>query len=226
MVSNYADVIVIRHYLEGAARYASEVTPTPVVNAGDGANQHPSQTMLDLYSIKKTQGTLENLHIYLIGDLKYGRTVHSLLMAMRHFNPVFHFVAPAELAMPDEYKLYCRAHGIRFVEDSRFDEESIAEADILYMTRVQRERFSDLMEYERVKDTYILRASMLGKAKPNMKILHPLPRVNEIAYDVDDDPHAYYFDQARNGLYAREAIICDVLGITLADVKSDQTIIR
>lgn len=226
MVSNYADVIVMRHYLEGAARYASEVTPTPVVNAGDGANQHPSQTMLDLYSIKKTQGTLENLHIYLIGDLKYGRTVHSLLMAMRHFNPVFHFVAPAELAMPDEYKLYCRAHGIRFVEDSRFDEESIAEADILYMTRVQRERFSDLMEYERVKDTYILRASMLGKAKSNMKILHPLPRVNEIAYDVDDDPHAYYFDQARNGLYAREAIICDVLGITLADVKSDQTIIR
>ncbi len=226
MVSNYADVIVMRHYLEGAARYASEVTPTPVVNAGDGANQHPSQTMLDLYSIKKTQGTLENLHIYLIGDLKYGRTVHSLLMAMRHFNPVFHFVAPTELAMPDEYKLYCRAHGIRFVEDSRFDEESIAEADILYMTRVQRERFSDLMEYERVKDTYILRASMLGKAKPNMKILHPLPRVNEIAYDVDDDPHAYYFDQARNGLYAREAIICDVLGITLADVKSDQTIIR
>lgn len=226
MVSNYADVIVMRHYLEGAARYASEVTPTPVVNAGDGANQHPSQTMLDLYSFKKTQGTLENLHIYLIGDLKYGRTVHSLLMAMRHFNPVFHFVAPAELAMPDEYKLYCRAHGIRFVEDSRFDEESIAEADILYMTRVQRERFSDLMEYERVKDTYILRASMLGKAKPNMKILHPLPRVNEIAYDVDDDPHAYYFDQARNGLYAREAIICDVLGITLADVKSDQTIIR
>lgn len=226
MVSNYADVIVMRHYLEGAARYASEVTPTPVVNAGDGANQHPSQTMLDLYSIKKTQGTLENLHIYLIGDLKYGRTVHSLLMAMRHFNPVFHFVAPAELAMPDEYKLYCQAHGIRFVEDSRFDEESIAEADILYMTRVQRERFSDLMEYERVKDTYILRASMLGKAKPNMKILHPLPRVNEIAYDVDDDPHAYYFDQARNGLYAREAIICDVLGITLADVKSDQTIIR
>lgn len=226
MVSNYADVIVMRHYLEGAARYASEVTPTPVVNAGDGANQHPSQTMLDLYSIKKTQGTLENLHIYLIGDLKYGRTVHSLLMAMRHFNPVFHFVAPAELAMPDEYKIYCRAHGIRFVEDSRFDEESIAEADILYMTRVQRERFSDLMEYERVKDTYILRASMLGKAKPNMKILHPLPRVNEIAYEVDDDPHAYYFDQARNGLYAREAIICDVLGITLADVKSDQTIIR
>lgn len=226
MVSNYADVIVMRHYLEGAARYASEVTPTPVVNAGDGANQHPSQTMLDLYSIKKTQGTLENLHFYLIGDLKYGRTVHSLLMAMRHFNPVFHFVAPAELAMPDEYKIYCRAHGIRFVEDSRFDEESIAEADILYMTRVQRERFSDLMEYERVKDTYILRASMLGKAKPNMKILHPLPRVNEIAYDVDDDPHAYYFDQARNGLYAREAIICDVLGITLADVKSDQTIIR
>lgn len=226
MVSNYADVIVMRHYLEGAARYASEVASVPIVNAGDGANQHPSQTLLDLYSIYKTQGTLENLHIYLVGDLKYGRTVHSLLMAMRHFHPVFHFIAPTELAMPEEYKLYCEKNGIQYVEEQRFDEESIAEADILYMTRVQRERFTDLMEYERVKDTYILRASMLKKAKPNMRILHPLPRVNEIAYDVDDDPHAYYFDQARNGLYAREAIICDVLGITLDEVKSDQTIIR
>ncbi len=226
MVSNYADVIVMRHYLEGAARYASEVTPTPVVNAGDGANQHPSQTLLDLYSIKKTQGTLSNLHIFLVGDLKYGRTVHSLLMAMRHFNPVFHFVAPAELAMPDEYKLYCQKHGIRFVEENRLEEDSLAEADILYMTRVQRERFTDLMEYERVKDSCILRASMLAKAKANMKILHPLPRVNEITYDVDDNPHAYYFEQARNGLYAREAIICDVLGISLDEVKNDQSIIR
>lgn len=226
MVSNYADVIVMRHYLEGAARYASEVTTTPVVNAGDGANQHPSQTLLDLYSIKKTQGTLENLHIFLVGDLKYGRTVHSLLMAMRHYNPVFHFIAPAELSMPAEYKLYCEKNHIKYIEDTRFDEQTLAEADILYMTRVQRERFTDLMEYERVKDTYILRASMLSKAKPTMKILHPLPRVNEIAYDVDDDPHAYYFEQARNGLYAREAIICDVLGITMDMVENDTTIIR
>ncbi len=221
MVSNYADVIVMRHYLEGAARYASEVSPVPVVNAGDGANQHPSQTLLDLYSIYKTQGTLENLDIYLVGDLKYGRTVHSLLMAMRHFNPTFHFIAPAELAMPEEYKIYCREHGIRYTEGEAFDEDVISGADILYMTRVQRERFTDLMEYERVKNVYILKASMLGKARDNMRILHPLPRVNEIAYDIDDDPHAYYFEQARNGLYAREAIICDVLGITLDEVKAD-----
>ena len=113
MVSNYADIIVMRHYLEGAARYASEVAPVPIVNAGDGANQHPSQTMLDLYSIYKTQGTLENLNIFLVGDLKYGRTVHSLLMAMRHFNPTFHFIAPDELKMPEEYKLYCKTHQIK-----------------------------------------------------------------------------------------------------------------
>lgn len=225
MVSNYADVIVMRHYLEGAARYASEVSPVPVINAGDGANQHPTQTMLDLYSIYKTQGTLQNLNIYLVGDLKYGRTVHSLLMAMRHFNPTFHFIAPKELAMPEEYKEYCRANHINFVETEEFNEQSISEADILYMTRVQRERFTDLMEYERVKDVYILKADMLKSARENMKILHPLPRVNEIAYDVDKDPHAYYFEQAHNGLFAREAIICDVLGITLDDVKNDTTIL-
>ena len=225
MVSNYADVIVMRHYLEGAARYASEVSPVPVVNAGDGANQHPSQTMLDLYSIYKTQGTLENLEILLVGDLKYGRTVHSLLMAMRHFNPTFHFIAPKELAMPEEYKVYCREHGIRYTEQEEFNEHAIAQADIVYMTRVQRERFTDLMEYERVKDVYILREKMLHSAKANMKILHPLPRVNEIAYDVDENPHAYYFEQAHNGLFAREAIICDVLGITLDDVKNDPTIL-
>lgn len=219
MVSNYADVIVMRHYLEGAARYASEVSPVPIVNAGDGANQHPSQTMLDLYSIYKTQGTLENLNIYLVGDLKYGRTVHSLLMAMRHFNPTFHFIAPKELAMPEIYKHYCKEYGIKYEEHEDFNAEVISHADILYMTRVQRERFTDLMEYERVKDVYILRKSMLKDARENMRILHPLPRVNEIAYDVDNDPHAYYFEQARNGLYARQAIICDVLGITLDEVK-------
>ena len=222
MVSNYADVIVMRHYLEGAARYASEVAPVPILNAGDGANQHPSQTMLDLYSIYKTQGTLENLNIYLVGDLKYGRTVHSLLMAMRHFNPTFHFIAPEELKMPEEYKLYCREHGIKYEEHTDFTEDTIAEADILYMTRVQRERFTDLMEYERVKDLYILRNDMLCKTRDNLRILHPLPRVNEITYDVDDNPKAYYFQQAQNGLYARQAILCDVLGITLEDVKNDK----
>ena len=225
MVSNYADVIVMRHFIEGAAQYASEVAPVPIVNAGDGAHQHPSQCMLDLYSIYKTQGTLENLNIYLVGDLKYGRTVHSLLMAMRHFNPTFHFVAPKELSMPSEYKIYCKEHGIKFQEHTAFNEKIIADADILYMTRVQKERFSDLMEYERVKNIYILHNDMLASAKPNMKILHPLPRVNEIAYDVDTNPHAYYIQQAGNGLFARQAIFCDVLGISLDEVKNDKTII-
>lgn len=222
MVSNYADVIVMRHYLEGAARYASEIAPVPIVNAGDGANQHPSQTMLDLYSIYKTQGTLENLNIYMVGDLKYGRTVHSLLMAMRHFNPTFHFIAPDELKMPDEYKLFCQKHNIKYFEHREFNENVIADADILYMTRVQRERFTDLMEYERVKNVYILHNDMLCKTKDNLRLLHPLPRVNEISYDVDDNPKAYFIQQAQNGLYAREAIICDVLGITLDDVRNDK----
>ena len=226
MVSNYADVIVMRHHIEGAAQYASEIAPVPIVNAGDGAHQHPSQCLLDLYSIYKTQGTLDNLNIYLVGDLKYGRTVHSLIMAMRHFNPTFHFIAPEELAMPEEYKLYCKQHGIKYIEHTDFNEDVIAGADIIYMTRVQKERFSDLMEYERVKDVSILKNDMLGKAKENMKILHPLPRVNEIAYDVDENPHAYYIQQAQNGLYAREAILCDVLGISLEEVEADTTIIK
>jgi len=225
MVSNYADIIVMRHFIEGAAQYASEVAPVPIVNAGDGAHMHPSQCLLDLFSIYKTQGRLDNLNIYLVGDLKYGRTVHSLIMAMRHFNPTFHFVAPRELAMPEEYKLYCREHGIRYQEHTAFNEKVIADADILYMTRVQKERFSDLMEYERVKNIYILRNSMLASAKPNMKILHPLPRVNEIAYDVDANPHAYYIQQAKNGLFAREAIYCHCLGIGLDEIKADTTIL-
>ena len=226
MVSNYADAIVMRHYIEGAAQYASEIAPVPIINAGDGAHQHPSQCMLDLYSIYKTQGTLDNLNIFLVGDLKYGRTVHSLIMAMRHFNPTFHFVAPQELSMPSEYKLYCKKHGIKYVEHTEFNEDVISEADILYMTRVQKERFSDLMEYEKVKNVYILKSDMLNNARENMKILHPLPRVNEISYDVDENPHAYYIQQAQNGLYAREAIICDVLGIGYDQVARDTTIIK
>ncbi len=226
MVSNYADVIVMRHFLEGAAQYASEVTDIPIINAGDGSNQHPSQTMLDMYSIFKTQGTLSNLNIHLVGDLKYGRTVHSLLMAMRHFNPTFHFIAPKELEMPEEYKCYCKENNISYTEGTVFNEDTISKADILYMTRVQKERFSDLLEYERVKNTYILTNSMLGKAKENLKILHPLPRINEIAADVDDNPHAYYFEQAQNGLYARQALICDVLNYSFQDIINDKTIIR
>ena len=213
MVSNYVDLIIMRHYLEGAALYATEVTDTPVINAGDGANQHPSQTMLDLYSIYKTQGTLDNLTITMVGDLKYGRTVHSLLMALRFFNPTFNFVACEELRMPREYREFCDKNGITYHEHTDFSAEVINSSDIIYMTRVQRERFTDIMEYERVKDLYTLHNDMLADSKPTVKILHPLPRVNEIDRDVDDNPKAYYFEQARNGLFARQAIICKVLGI-------------
>jgi len=213
MVSNYADVIIMRHYLEGAARYASEITDIPIINAGDGANQHPSQTMLDIYSIYKTQGTLENLTITMVGDLKYGRTVHSLLNGLAHFNPTFHFVAPEELKLPEIYKQFMDDNNIKYFEHTDFSPQVINQSDILYMTRVQRERFTDLMEYEKVKNVYVLNNQMLDDSKENLRILHPLPRVNEIAYDVDDNPKAYYFEQAKNGVYARQAIICNVLGI-------------
>lgn len=213
MVSNYVDLIVMRHYLEGAARYATEVTDVPIINAGDGANQHPSQTMLDLYSIRKTQGSLNDLTITMVGDLKYGRTVHSLIMAMRYFNPTFNFVACDELKMPQEYKDLCDSCGIKYQEHTDFSPQVINSSDILYMTRVQRERFTDIMEYEKVKNLYTLRNSMLADAKENLRVLHPLPRINEIAQDVDDNPKAYYFDQARNGLFARQAIITRALGI-------------
>ncbi|MDR2041464.1 MAG: aspartate carbamoyltransferase [Tannerella sp.] len=213
MISNYADVIVMRHYLEGAARYAAEISSVPIVNAGDGANQHPSQTLLDLYSIRKTQGKLDHLTVTMVGDLKYGRTVHSLILGLSYFNPTFHFIAPEELRMPDEQKRFCEGRGIRFEEHVAFTEDIINRTDILYMTRVQRERFTDLVEYERVKNVYILHGRMLAGSRPNLRVLHPLPRVNEIACEVDDNPKAYYFEQARNGLFTREAILCDVLGL-------------
>ncbi|GAB6011476.1 aspartate carbamoyltransferase [Viscerimonas tarda] len=215
MVSNYADLIIMRHHLEGAARYASELSGVPIINAGDGANQHPTQTMLDLYSIYKTQKTLDNLTITIVGDLKYGRTVHSLIIGMSHFNPRFIFVAPEELKLPDTYKKFCDEHRIAYTEHTDFDQEVINHADILYMTRVQRERFTDLMEYEKVKNVYILKKDMLNEARDNLKILHPLPRVNEIQQDVDESPKAYYFEQAKNGVFARQAIICDSLGIAV-----------
>jgi len=214
MVSNYCDLIVMRHPIEGSARFASEIATVPVINAGDGANQHPTQTMLDLYSIRKTQGTLENLNIFMVGDLKYGRTVHSLLMAMAHWKTTFNFISPEELRMPDEYKLYLDNIGLKYYEHRDFT-EIISRADIIYMTRVQKERFSDPIEYEKVKNVYVLRDIMLRNTKPNMRILHPLPRVNEINTDVDMNPKAYYFEQALNGVYTRQAILVSLLGIAI-----------
>ena len=212
IVSQYCDLIVMRHPIEGSVRYASEVSSVPVINAGDGANQHPSQTLLDMYSIKKTQGSLNHLNIFMVGDLKYGRTVHSLLMAMSEFNTTFNFIAPDELKMPDEYKIFLDNLGLKYYEHKDFTDK-IAHADIVYMTRVQKERFSDLMEYERTKNAYILRNYMLKNAKDTMKILHPLPRVNEIHTDVDSNDKAYYFAQARNGIFTRQAIITSILGV-------------
>lgn len=210
VISNYCDMIVMRHPVEGAARYASEVASVPVVNAGDGANQHPSQTLLDLYSIIKTQGTLDGVNIMMVGDLKYGRTVHSLLHALSHFGAKFTFVSPDELKMPVEYKTFLYEKGISYYETSDLMER-IDEMDIIYMTRVQRERFADTMEYERVKNAYILKPEMLVNTKSTMKILHPLPRVNEIDKAVDESSHAYYFEQTQNGVFARMAIISYLL---------------
>jgi len=213
MVSNYADLIIMRHPLEGSARYASQVSDVPIINAGDGANQHPSQTLLDMYSIIKTQQRLDNINLFLVGDLKYGRTVHSLLMAMLQFeNPIFNFIAPPELAMPNEYKRLLTSKGIRYFEHLEFT-DIINAADIIYMTRVQKERFIDPVEYEKVKNIYILRNEMLKGTKDNMRILHPLPRINEINPDVDNNPKAYYFTQAKNGVYTRMAIIAHLLNL-------------
>jgi aspartate carbamoyltransferase catalytic subunit len=212
MVSNYSDLIVMRHPVEGSARFASEIASVPIINAGDGANQHPTQTLLDMYSIRKTQGTLDNLNIFMVGDLKYGRTVHSLMMAMSRWNTTFNFISPEELKIPEEYKLYLDNLGLKYYEHSDFT-DIISKADIIYMTRVQKERFSDPIEYEKVKNVYVLKNSMLANTKPNMRILHPLPRVNEIHTDVDTNPKAYYFEQALNGVYTRQAILCALLGI-------------
>ena len=212
MVASYADLIVMRNPVDGSARYASEVSKVPIINAGDGSNQHPTQCLLDLYSIRKTQGTLENLEITMVGDLKYGRTVHSLVQAMCNFNAKFNFVSPVELKMPSTVIQYIKNAGLEYHEYTSL-EEVIPHSDIIYMTRVQRERFPDPLEYEKVKNSYILRNDMLENSKPNCRILHPLPRVNEIHTDVDANPKAYYFQQAQNGLYVRQALIAAILGL-------------
>ena len=212
MVASYADLIVMRNPVDGSARYASEVSKVPIINAGDGSNQHPTQCLLDLYSIRKTQGTLENLEITMVGDLKYGRTVHSLVQAMCNFNAKFNFVSPVELKMPSTVIQYIKNAGLEYHEYTSL-EEVIPHSDIIYMTRVQRERFPDPLEYEKVKNAYILRNEMLDNSKPNCRILHPLPRVNEIHTDVDANPKAYYFQQAQNGLFVRQALIAAILGL-------------
>ena len=226
IVSCYADIAAMRHPKEGAPLVASLKSSIPVINAGDGGHQHPTQTLTDLLTIRSLKGRLGNLKIGLCGDLKFGRTVHSLISSLSRYEGIsFVLISPEELHVPSYVRNALQAKQIPFEEVVKLDEETLSDLDVLYMTRVQKERFSDLMEYERVKNVYVLNNEMLKSAKPNMKVLHPLPRVNEIAYEVDDNPHAYYIQQAGNGLFAREAIFCDVLGITLEQVKSDKTII-
>jgi len=211
MVGQYADVIAMRSPIEGAARRAAEATDKPILNGGDGANQHPTQTLLDLFSILETQKKLDGLNIALVGDLKYGRTTHSLAQAMTNFKTRLYFVAPDMLQMPEYICDELKAKGLKYSMHQKI-EDVIDKVDILYMTRIQGERFADPMDYERVKNVYVLRANMLGNAKSNLRIMHPLPRVNEIATDVDKTKHAYYFEQAENGMYVRQALLGLVLG--------------
>ena len=211
-VSNYSDIIVMRHPREGSARFASEVSTVPIINAGDGGNQHPTQCLLDLYSIRKTQGKLDGLNVAFVGDLKYGRTVHSNVMALCNFNTTFHLVSPLELKLPSYVKMHIKSNNLNYHQYTDLS-EVMPVADIIYMTRIQKERFSDPIEYEKVKNAYILTANMLSGCKENMRVLHPLPRVNEITEDVDVTKQAYYFQQALNGVYVRQALLASILGV-------------
>ncbi|QUB96031.1 aspartate carbamoyltransferase [Leptotrichia sp. oral taxon 218] len=211
MVESYSDVIVVRHPFDGAARLASVTSKKPVINAGDGSNQHPSQTLLDLYTILEEKGTLENLSIAFVGDLKYGRTVHSLMRALTHFNPTVYFVAPQILQMPDYLLEDLRKNNIKYEILSDF-RDCLDKIDVFYMTRIQKERFLDVDEYEKLKGIYIInKKNILGKCKDDMIILHPLPRVDEISIDLDSTKHALYFKQAKNGIPIRQAMMLKVL---------------
>ncbi|HEY3446454.1 MAG TPA: aspartate carbamoyltransferase [Myxococcales bacterium] len=214
-VERYADAIVIRHPREGAARVVAEAVQVPVINAGDGANQHPSQTLLDLYTIQKFFGGLKSgLRIALVGDLKYSRTVHSLVQALALFSGIeFLLVSPPLLKLPSYLREvgHARKASFRESEDLR---EAIQGCDVVYMTRIQKERFGDPVEYEKVKDAYLLTAEMLAGAKAGLRVMHPLPRVNEIAPDVDETEHAGYFEQVGNGIIVRQAVLLDLLGVT------------
>lgn len=215
IISSYADAVVIRHPKDGAARLAAKFTGNvPVINAGDGANQHPSQTLLDLFTIYETQQRLDNLHIAMVGDLKYGRTVHSLSQALAKFsNNHFYFISPNALAMPDHILQQLQQNGQSYSQHTSI-EQVLPQLDILYMTRVQRERL-DESEYQHIKSAFILDLPKLVHAKPNLKVLHPLPRVDEIDTMVDSTSHAYYFTQAQNGVYARQALLAMILNASI-----------
>lgn len=213
VISDYADLIILRHPQEGAARLAAEVSAKPVINAGDGANQHPTQALVDLFTIQECQQRLDGLAIAFVGDLKYGRTVHSIVQAAMFYDVRLYFVAPDSLSLPETMCDQLKKQGIRF-SFHKSVEEIIPKVDVLYMTRIQKERFSE-SEYQTLKSQFILQSSMLTHAKPNLKIFHPLPRVNEIGRDIDHTPYAYYFNQAANGVYVRQALLTLLLNEAL-----------
>ncbi|MDD1775954.1 MAG: aspartate carbamoyltransferase [Candidatus Methanomethylicus sp.] len=219
-VANYADAIVMRHPFDGSARWAAEITTrrvsrgeskVPIISGGDGKNEHPTQTMLDLYSMMRTQGKIDGLEILMVGDLKYGRTVHSLSYALSMFDCRISFVAPDMLQVPEHVTSFLRSKGVSFTKSAKI-EDAIGRADIVYMTRIQKERFPDENEYNKVKGLYRIDRKMLQMAKPTMKLMHPLPRVDEIAIDADDDIRSYYFKQAGNGVPVRAALLSLVMG--------------
>lgn len=211
MVDTYCDAIVLRHPHEGAARLAAKFSENPVINAGDGAGSHPTQTLLDLFTMRREKGSLDGLNIAMVGDLKYGRTVHSLVDALTMFGAKLTFVAPESLQMPDDIVSHLKSGGYNTKKTANL-EDVISEADVLYVTRIQRERFPDPAEYSKVAGTYRIDNEMLREAKSDMIVMHPLPRIDEIAPEVDNTEHAKYFEQAFNGIPVRMALLCAILG--------------
>lgn len=212
VIAGYADAIVLRHPEKGSAKRAAEVSPVPLINAGDGAGEHPTQALLDLYTIKKELEKIDGLTVALVGDLLNGRTVHSLIRLLALYPGVkVHLVSPGELAIPPDYKKYLEEKGVPFTEQTDLT-KVISEVDVIYMTRIQKERFSSPEAYERLKGEYVLDASMVGQMQAHARIMHPLPRVDEISPQVDSDPRAAYFRQAQNGLYVRMALLQMILG--------------
>jgi len=210
-LESYADVIVLRHPELGSAAIAAHYAKKPIINAGDGVGEHPTQALLDLFTITQDLGQLDGLKIAMVGDLKYGRTVHSLTKLLVNYGVEFVFVNPDILPMPQDVLDVVRSTGYSFYQ-TKDVHEVIGDVDVLYVTRVQKERFADLAQYERLKDYYVVDEALMSRAKQKMIVMHPLPRVNEISYAIDDDPRAAYFRQMRNGMYIRMALLASVLG--------------
>ncbi|MCX8182228.1 MAG: aspartate carbamoyltransferase [Candidatus Methanomethyliaceae archaeon] len=220
-VANYVDLIVMRHPFDGSARWAADITTNrtkrghkkvPIINGGDGKNEHPTQTMLDLYSIRKTQGRIDGLEVAMVGDLKYGRTVHSLSYALSMYGCKLMYVAPDSLQIPEHVETFLKRNHVQFAKHSKI-EDIISSADVIYMTRIQKERFPDENEYNKVKGIFKINRTLLSRAKLTARLMHPLPRVDEISVDADDDPRAYYFEQAGNGVPIRAALLSLIMGV-------------